>query len=44
MQHTCLVLVVMVVLACCLVGVPAAERDIVLNGQRLSPAEIYDLA
>jgi len=34
----------MVVLACCLVGVPAAERDIVLNGQRLSPAEIYDLA
>ena len=44
MQRTCLVLVVMVVLACRLVGVAAAERYIVLNGQRLSPAEIYYLA
>ena len=44
MSRTCLVLVVMVALACRLVGVAAAERDIVLNGSRLSPAEIYDLA
>ena len=43
MQHACLVLVVMVVLACRLVRVAAAERYIVLNGQRLSPAEIYYL-
>jgi hypothetical protein len=39
-----LVLVVMVVLACRLVGVAAAERSIVLNGQRLSPAAIDDRA
>ena len=44
MQHTGVVLVVMVVLACRLVGVAAAERYIVLNGPRVSPAEIYDLA
>jgi hypothetical protein len=39
-----LVLVVMVVLACRLVGVAAAERSIVLNGPRVSPTEISDLA
>jgi hypothetical protein len=44
MQHQCLVLVVVVVLACRLVGVAAAERYIVLNGQRLSLPEIEYLA
>lgn len=43
-QHTGVVLVVMIVLACRLVGVAAAERYLVLNGQRLSPAEIDNLA
>jgi hypothetical protein len=40
MQPTGVVLVGMVVLACRLVGVAAAERDIVLNGPRVSPAAI----
>jgi hypothetical protein len=44
LQPTGVGLVVMVVLACRLVGVAAAERSIVRNGQGLSPAEIDDLA
>ena len=44
MPHTGWILVGMVVLACRLVGVAAAERYLVLNGQRLSPAEISYLA
>ena len=44
MPHTGVVLVGMVVLACRLVGVAAAERYLVRNGPRVSPAEIYDRA
>lgn len=40
MQRKRLVLVALVVLVCSLVGVAAAERSIVVNGQRLRPAEI----
>ena len=40
MPHTGVGLVGMVVLACRLVGVAAAERDLVRKGPRVSPAEI----
>jgi hypothetical protein len=43
MPHTGLGLVVLVELACRLVGA-AAERSIVLKGPRVSQAEIYDRA
>jgi hypothetical protein len=42
-QPTCLVLVAMVVLACRLVGVAAAERHTVLKGPRVIPAEFSSL-
>jgi hypothetical protein len=40
MQHTRMILVAVMVLACSLVGVASAERLVVVNGQRLNLAEI----